>query len=109
MTATILFENGSSITAEQNGSCFITDTKPTFPMPLGTVTIEGEEPRIIEHAQLVECASVDGRYWFSFIKTPQDELYRAAIEDALCEIDEANEERIAAIEDALCELDKEEE
>ena len=31
------------------------------------------------------------------------------IEDALCEMDEANEERIAAIEDALCELDKEEE
>lgn len=30
------------------------------------------------------------------------------LEDALCEIDEANEERIAAIEDALCELDKEE-
>ena len=107
MTATIKFENGSSITAEQNGSCFILETKPAFPTQLGTVTIEGEEPRTIEHAQLVECASVDGRYWFTFIATPQDELYRAAIEDALCEIDEANEERIAAIEDALCELDKE--
>lgn len=109
MTATIKFENGSSITAEQNGTCFITAEKPTFPTPLGTMTIEGEESRAIEHAQLVECASVDGRYWFAFIETPQDELYRAAIEDALCEIDEANEERIAAIEDALCELDKEEE
>jgi len=31
----------------------------------------------------------------------------AMIEDALCEIDESNEERIAAIEDALCEMDKE--
>lgn len=27
------------------------------------------------------------------------------LEDALCEIDEANEERLAAIEDALCEMD----
>lgn len=107
--ATITFRAGTHLFAEQNGSCFVTDTKPAFPLPLGTVTIEGEEPRTIEHAQLVECASVDGRYWFSFIETPQDELYRAIMEDALCEIDEANEERIAAIEDALCEMDMMEE
>lgn len=31
-----------------------------------------------------------------------------ALEDAVCELDLAYEERIAAIEDALCELDKEE-
>lgn len=29
----------------------------------------------------------------------------AALEDAICEMDEANEERMAAIEDALCEMD----
>lgn len=29
----------------------------------------------------------------------------AATEDALCEMDSINEERIAAIEDALCEID----
>ena len=108
MTATIKFKSGTIIEAEQNGSCFITAKKPTFPTLLGTVTIEGDEPRTIEHAQLVECASIDGRYWFAFIETPQDELYRAMMEDALREIDETNEERIAAIEDALCELDKEE-
>lgn len=28
-----------------------------------------------------------------------------ALENALCEMDEANAERMAAIEDALCELD----
>lgn len=106
--ATITFRNGTQLTAEQNGTCFITEEKPTFPMPLGTVTIEGDEPHTFEHAKLIECASADGRYWFTFIETSQDELYRAAIEDALCEIDESNEERIAAIEDALCELDKEE-
>lgn len=101
----IIFENGAIIEAEQNGSCFITAGKPMFPAPLGRVKIEGDEPQTIEHARLVECASVDGRYWFTFIETPQDELYRTMMEDALCEIDEANEERIAAIEDALCEID----
>lgn len=29
----------------------------------------------------------------------------AALEDAICEMDEANDERMAAIEDALCEMD----
>lgn len=33
----------------------------------------------------------------------------ASIEDALCDQDEANEERISAIEDALCDLDTKEE
>ena len=31
----------------------------------------------------------------------------AALEDAICEMDAANEERLAAIEDALCEMDME--
>ena len=39
-------------------------------------------------------------YLFNELTTMKNEL-----EDALCEIDEANEERIAAIEDALCEMD----
>ena len=33
------------------------------------------------------------------------EAATAALEDAVCEMDAANEERIAAIEDALCEMD----
>lgn len=33
------------------------------------------------------------------------ELANAALEDAICEMDAANEERIATIEDALCEMD----
>lgn len=32
----------------------------------------------------------------------------AALEDAMCELEETMDERIAAIEDALCELDREE-
>lgn len=33
------------------------------------------------------------------------ETENAALEDAICEMDAANEERFAAIEDALCEMD----
>ena len=33
------------------------------------------------------------------------EAINAELEDALCEMDAANEERFAAIEDALCEMD----
>ena len=33
------------------------------------------------------------------------EAVNAELEDALCEMDAANEERMAAIEDALCEMD----
>ena len=33
------------------------------------------------------------------------EAVNAALEDAICEMDAANEERMAAIEDALCEMD----
>lgn len=33
------------------------------------------------------------------------EVVNAELEDAICEMDAANEERFAAIEDALCEID----
>lgn len=44
--------------------------------------------------------------------TPEERIaelktINAELEDALCEMDAANEERIAAIEDALCEMDME--
>lgn len=74
----IIFRNGTIVEAEQNGNCFITGIKPAFPVPLGTVRIEGDESYRIEHARLVECASVDGRYWFTFIEIPADEDMIAA-------------------------------
>lgn len=36
----------------------------------------------------------------------QAEMRDANIEDAMCEMDAANQERIAAIEDALCDMDE---
>ena len=44
-------------------------------------------------------------------ETPDEPDYAgsiAALEDAVCELEETMDGRIAAIEDALCELDKEE-
>ena len=67
MEARIIFKNGTEITAEMNGNCFITQSKPAFPSDLSTVTVESEDGgRVYTNAQLVECASVDGRYWFAF-------------------------------------------
>lgn len=112
---TIIFADGSELTAEQNGECFICPLKPSFPEDLSTVRIEGETTREIDNAVLIECASVDGRYWFTFVEESPDEIEKrqlretiAALEDALCEQDAAYDERLATIEDALCELDKEE-
>ena len=42
--------------------------------------------RIIRNAEFVECASVDGRYWFTFIETPEIDMRLAEIEDALCDL-----------------------
>ena len=74
MEATIRFKNGAVIVAEENGGSYILSSKPQFPSNLDGVEIETENGvKTFEHAQLVECASVDGKYWFSFTeKDPRD-------------------------------------
>lgn len=79
----IVFSDGTEIMAEQNGSCFIIDEKPDFPTDLSVVTIDEQT---IENAKLIECASTDGRYWFAFCQMSPEEIWRAEIEDALCEL-----------------------
>lgn len=74
MEATITFKSGKKITVEVNGSCFIKKTKPAFPDDLSVVTIEnGQETKVFENARLVECASVDGKYWFTFVSETESE------------------------------------
>ena len=52
----------------------ILDTKIEFPIDLRSVVIDcAEERREYNYAKLVECASVDGRYWFTFIEIPEEE------------------------------------
>lgn len=68
----IVFKNGMEIEAEQNGSSLIVDTKPDFPADLSAVTIIGADgEHTYNNAEIVECASVDGRYWFAFIEIPE--------------------------------------
>ena len=73
--AKITFKDGTVIEADANGGCMITDNKPDFPADLSVVTVEdGQGERTYNNAQVIECASVDGRYWFSFIEISADEL-----------------------------------
>ena len=81
----IIFKDGTELTVERNGSSFITDEKPTFPEDLKNITIEGQT---ISNGRIIECASVDGRYWFTITEIPQDELDKAAYDDALAELTE---------------------
>lgn len=72
--AKITFNNGFQLEAEQNASSFITDTKPDFPAGLSNVTVSSEEfTTSYQHAEIIECASVDGRYWFALREVPESE------------------------------------
>ena len=83
----IIFNDGTEITAEKNGNCFIVDEAPEFPEDLTDIKIEGESGTAqIENGRIVEAASVDGRYWFSIQEIPEDEIWKAEVEDALCDL-----------------------
>ena len=73
--AKITFKNGVEIEAEVNGSCYITDRKPDFPVDLSEVTATaGEDVKVIRNAEVNEAASVDGRYWFTLQELTEQEL-----------------------------------
>lgn len=75
----IRFKDGSVVEAERNGSCFIVDEKPLFPKNLDDITIDGETSAIISHGKIIECASIDGRYWFTITEVPPEELEKVAL------------------------------
>ena len=70
---TITFADGTEIKAEANATSYITDEKPVFG-DLSEVTIDGTEGRTIKNARVLECASVDGRYWFGFQEIPKQDI-----------------------------------
>jgi hypothetical protein len=71
----VTFADGTTLTAVLNGNSLITDTKPSIPDNLSIVTITGDETNeTIMNARLVECASVDGRYWVTFQSIPASEI-----------------------------------
>lgn len=70
----ITFSNGDEITAERNGNSYIVDEEPQFPDNLESITItEGDNETVIEHGRIIECASVDERYWFAIEEVPEQE------------------------------------
>lgn len=79
-TVTISWIDGSpTLEAEVNGGSFIVDEKPEFPADLSVVTLSysnGNEVTL-NNARIIECASVDGRYWFTIQEIPQDVIDKA--------------------------------
>lgn len=87
MDVTIKFTNGKTIKAKQNATSYIVKEKPAIPEDLSTVTVTGgDETKVYKDAYLIECASVDGRYWFAFGEYSAAERRLMDIEDALCEL-----------------------
>lgn len=69
---TITFADGTSLTAELNGNTYIVDEKPEFPKDLSVVKVNnGETVQELHYAEVIECASVDDRYWFGFVEVPE--------------------------------------
>ena len=86
-TALITLPSGLTITAEDCGGCFAADEKVEFPSGVFSVKIEREEfTEEYPSVRLVECYSIDSRYWFNFLPLSAQELRIIELEDALCEL-----------------------
>ena len=86
-TAFITLPSGLPITAEDCGGSFATDEKVEFPHGVFSVKIEREDfTEELSAVRLVECYSIDGRYWFNFIPLTEQEKRIIELEDAICEL-----------------------
>lgn len=119
-TVKITFADGTDVSAKKNGDCLILTKKRAFPEDLSVVTVSGDGVETVYHnAELVECASVDGKYWFTFIETPADKLALMRMEKEIHTIATITDvdldapdptveislkERINDLEIAICEL-----
>ena len=117
---TIVFLDGTSLSADHNGDCFIVDRKPDFPADLSLVRVEGETTHCVYHnAVLIECASTDGRYWFAFTEENEETVRLRKMQENIQVIAEITDvdleapdptselslkERINDLEIAVCEL-----
>ena len=83
-TVTIRFKNAEEITAEQNGDCYITEAKPDFPDDLSYVIIVDAVRRYaLRDVAIVDCASIDGRYWFVFRELSPGEIRERELESTI--------------------------
>lgn len=70
----ITFADGSVIEADKNGDCFIVDKEFSVD-DLSKVTVENDGiSQELENVEIVEAASVDGRFWFSFHKVIENPI-----------------------------------
>jgi hypothetical protein len=86
-TAQIKLSNGVEFTADDCGGSFAVNEKPDFPNGVFSVKIERKEfTEELSAVRLVECYSIDGRYWFNFLPLSEQEKRIIELEDALCEL-----------------------
>ena len=91
--AIITFKDGSEIEAYLNGNSLIMDERPFIPEDLSVVRIAGDQGTdiTIKDAELVECASIDGRFWFYFAQKNEEQKLKEKVtflEDCLMEMSE---------------------
>jgi len=80
-------------------------TKPTLPPKKGYVEVEANGKRTYKNVETGVLIENEVRRPTAEERIAELEAINAELEDAMCEMDAATEERFAAIEDALCEMD----
>lgn len=68
---------------ERRDSCFISDTELSVSdggLSEVIASADGEPDVVWNNAELVRCASIDGRFWFTFRELSADELWKLKIE-----------------------------
>jgi len=78
MEAKIIYADGTEMTVEKNGDCYILPVKQDIPEDLSVVTVTARDGiKVYNNATLIECASIDDRYWFSFVEeSPSEKAFR---------------------------------
>ena len=85
--AKIPLGSGLEFTAHDGDGSFAVDEKPEFPSGIFGVKIERDgSVEELDAVRLVECFSVDGRYWFNFLPLSTQEMRIIELEDALCDL-----------------------
>jgi hypothetical protein len=78
----IKFKDGTILEVEHNGDSFITDDKPVFPSDLRDIEVEdGDVYYTISNGKIIECASIDERYWFAIIEKTEMEILKEQLSE----------------------------
>ena len=87
METKVKLSNGIEFIAEDRDGSYVTDKRPAFPAGIfGVELLSDTRSEKLDQVRLVECFSVDGRYWFNFLPLSEQEKRIVELENALCEI-----------------------